>query len=96
MNMYCPHCNHAVIFEGAKQECFALRCNCGSYFCAYCFHIAKDSATNHNHVSDCWFNFQRPSIFGSIESWEKAQKNMRVRLFKHFFTVVLKENVEEL
>ena len=81
LTLKCPRCNLAFLdFDG----CFALSCRgCSCGFCAYCLKDCGNDA--HRHVATCPHNIAPgKDVFGSMSTFERAQKERRTRLIKSF------------
>lgn len=91
LTLACPRCGQAFLdFEG----CFALtcsRCQCG--FCAYCLADCGNDA--HDHVRRCAEN-QTKDFFGSIESFEDAQRKRRRQMLTEYLRPVSAERRAKL
>lgn len=54
LTMHCPSCSAAVL---DWSGCMAVECNCGSFFCGFCFAACgTDNSAAHRHVMDCRLN----------------------------------------
>ena len=70
----CPRCKHVFIdFTG----CFAIVCNCGAYFCAWCLQMCRDSAYCHAHVLACEHNLDRAGGYFSTEERFRRARALR-------------------
>jgi hypothetical protein len=91
LTLACPRCGQAFLdFEG----CFALtcsRCQCG--FCAYC--LADCGGDAHDHVRRCPENPTK-DFFGSIQSFEDAQRKRRRQMLTDYLRPVNPERRAKL
>lgn len=75
----CPHCgSHFVDFDG----CAALRCACGSFFCALCLRGFEDSDACHAHVRACPLHPSPGDYYVSMAACDRvwlARARRRVR-----------------
>lgn len=73
-----PCCDRA--FDGF-DACFALGCECGRFFCAWC--LAFESASTgevHDHVRTCCDNPKEGDVYGDFDAWNTThRKKLRRR-----------------
>ena len=63
----CPTCR--VAFSNF-DNCCAIACICGSYFCAWCLEECEDDGAAHYHVPNCKLNPSPGTVDTSPEVWE--------------------------
>ena len=73
----CPACK-AVFLD--FEACFAISCNCGAFFCAWCLVRQPDKQTCHHHVINCVYNLaEHRGLHGTMDKFYEARKKRQER-----------------
>lgn len=81
LTLHCPSCKTAVLdFDG----CFAVKCNCNSYFCGWCLAGYKGSDECHSHVKACPQSGNKGDYYGSAELFVAHHRERRSRELRDY------------
>lgn len=93
-NVYCPGCDKAFVdFDG----CCALHCECGQYFCAFCFEAQDTNKACHDHVSQCSLSPNPGSYYCPMNTWiEQQERAKRKKLIQFLKSTDISSRLQKL